>query len=61
MSERRIWYNLPMSGKSRNQAVRKGEKDDAGEKYNRSVKMRCPTCGGDQFEFEGEARALFNP
>lgn len=23
------------------------------EKYNRSVTLLCPTCGGDQFEFEG--------
>jgi len=27
------------------------------EKYNRSVTLICPTCGGDQFEFEdGEER-----
>lgn len=23
------------------------------DKYNRSVSLLCPTCGGDQFEFEG--------
>jgi NMD protein affecting ribosome stability and mRNA decay len=23
------------------------------EKYNRSVSLLCPTCGSDQFEFEG--------
>lgn len=22
------------------------------EKYNRTLSLRCPTCGGDQFEFE---------
>ncbi len=30
----------------------KGAGIDA-EKYNRSVTLLCPTCGGDQFEFKG--------
>jgi ribosomal protein S27E len=28
------------------------------EKYSRSVNMLCPTCGGDQFAFEGEGEAV---
>lgn len=24
------------------------------EKYSRSVSLHCPTCGSDQFEFEGD-------
>lgn len=24
------------------------------DKYNRSISLLCPTCGGDQFEFDGE-------
>lgn len=28
------------------------------EKYNRSVRLLCPTCGGDQFEFESENQAI---
>ncbi len=28
------------------------------EKYNRSINMLCPTCGGGQFAFEGEGEAV---
>jgi NMD protein affecting ribosome stability and mRNA decay len=28
------------------------------EEYNRSVTLLCPTCGGDQFEFEGSDETI---
>lgn len=28
------------------------------EKYNRTVNLLCPTCGGDQFAYEGEGEAV---
>jgi len=27
--------------------------------YGRSVNLLCPTCGGDQFEYDGEEAAFF--
>ena len=27
--------------------------------YGRSVNLLCPTCGGDQFEYDGEEATLF--
>lgn len=29
------------------------------EKYNRSISLNCPTCAGDQFEFDGEDAQIF--
>ena len=28
------------------------------EKYNRAVSLLCPTCGGDQFEYEGDGETI---
>ena len=29
------------------------------DKYNRSISLLCPTCGGDQFEFDDEEATTF--
>ena len=29
------------------------------DKYNRSISLLCTTCGGEQFEFDGEESTTF--